>query len=63
MKYYAYIPDKNGKWSVGSTGKLLFELKTDKGAIRRANRILGLNCIVERYTNFYDDSTFKRISA
>lgn len=61
MKFYAYVPDKNGQEPMGTDKKLLFELKTLYGAIRRATRILGSEVRVFRYINFYDDMTFARI--
>jgi hypothetical protein len=39
-KYYAYKVDENGKEPTGTTNRLLFELKTDRGAVLRAFRIL-----------------------
>ncbi len=60
-KYYAYKPDDQGKEPMGTQNRLLFELKTDIGAIRRAIRPLGPSCRVFWYTNFYDDTTFRQI--
>jgi len=62
VKYYAYIPDRYGREPVGGSNKILFELKTDSGAIRRAKRILGPNARVIRYTQFYDETTYKQIT-
>ncbi len=70
MKFYAYIPrkghfysghPKTGDAPLGTEHQLLFELKTTEGALRRARRILGRNCKVFRYTNFYDESTFHQV--
>jgi len=59
MKYYAYKGRKPlGREPLGTENKLLFELKTDSGAIRRAIRYLGRECSVYKYRNFYDDRTF-----
>jgi hypothetical protein len=61
-KYYATLVI-DGKEPLGSDRKLLFELKTDDGAIRRAKRYLARHGTVRvyRYRNFYDDKTFTRI--
>ena len=62
MKYYAYKGRATfGKEPVGSGGKLLFQLKTDAGAVRRAIKYLGRECSVFKYTNFYYNGTFKQI--
>ena len=66
MKFYAYIPDKNGNEPMGTGNKTLFELKTIRGAIRRAYKVLKIP-VYERmivmfsYTNFYNNDTYKRI--
>jgi hypothetical protein len=60
MKFYAYIPTVRGKEPTGSANKLLFELRTIEGAIRRAKRILNTdNFQLYSYSNFYDNKTFK----
>lgn len=61
MKFYAYKPDSNGNEPMGTSGRILFELKTVRGAIRRARRMLGNNIKVFHYTNFYNGKTFKQI--
>jgi hypothetical protein len=61
MKFYAYKPRKDGTEPLGTDGRILFELKTVRGAIRRAKRILGESCRVFQYTNFYNDETFRRV--
>jgi len=61
MKFYAYIPKEDGSAPMGTANKLLFELKTHKGAIRRAGRLLGNPFCVFTYRNFYDSKTFKDI--
>ena len=68
MKFYAYIPDASGNdtcgmidWSIKPGGKMkkaLFELKTVRGAHRKAQRLLGGRYKLFSYTNFYDDKTF-----
>lgn len=60
-KYYAFKPDDQGEEPMGTQNRLLFELKTDMGAIRRAGRVLGQTAKVFRYTDFYDGSTFQRV--
>jgi hypothetical protein len=60
-KYYAYIPTENGKEPLGTEKRALFELKTDKGAIRKAKRILGNNIKLFRYFMFQDESSFEEI--
>jgi len=62
MKFYAYKPDKNGYEPTGSSDRILFELKTKAGAIRRARRVLGLTAKVFAYHNFYDNLTFVEIT-
>jgi hypothetical protein len=63
MKFYAYLPDKNGNEPLGSFNKLLFQLKTISGARRKVDRIFnGENHKLFSYTNFYDDKTFKDIN-
>jgi hypothetical protein len=61
MKYFAYIPREDGSEPMGTEHKILFELKTMRGAIRRARRSLGDRFKLYSYTKFYDDKTFKLI--
>jgi hypothetical protein len=62
MKFYAYIPDEDGREPLGTNNKLLFELKTKKGAFNRTKRIFeSENFRLFWYTNFYNDSSFHRI--
>jgi hypothetical protein len=61
MKFYAYIPTKEGKEPLGTSGRLLFELKTVAGAHRHANKYLGAKHLLFVYHNFYDDKTFRRV--
>lgn len=61
MKFYAYLPDKNGKEPMGTANKVLFELTTNAGAIRRAKRLISKDAKLFRYTNFYDKTTFAQI--
>ena len=60
MKFYAYKQDVGlGKEPLGTDGRMLFELKTVAGAIRRC-RSYGYSRLFS-YSNFYDDGTFKEI--
>lgn len=61
MKFYAYKPDADGNEPYGTCHKILFELKTVKGAIRRARRILGNNVRVFTYTNIFDRDDFRQL--
>lgn len=62
MKFYAYKGTAElGKEPLGTSGKMLFELKTVNGAIRRAVRLYGRSCTIYTYTNFYRDSTFRLV--
>ena len=60
MKFYAYIPDKNGREPLGTDNRTLFELKTVQGAIRHATKRLKTQefCLFS-YRNFYDNETFR----
>ena len=60
-KYYAYKPTIDGKEPTGTMTRILFELKTHAGAIRRALRIYGTTVRVFHYRNFYDNGTFVRV--
>jgi len=61
MKFYAYKPTKDGGEPLGTSGRTLFELKTVAGAHRRARSVLGPRYRLFRYTNFYDNKTFRRV--
>jgi len=61
MQYYAYKPDDSGKEPMGTSGRMLYELKTDKGAIRRAVRQYGQSARVFSFLNFYKNSTFRQV--
>lgn len=61
MKFYAYAPTKDGKEPLGTANRTLFELKTVAGAHRRVRKYLGPRYMLFRYTNFYDDKTFRRV--
>jgi hypothetical protein len=61
MKFYAYLSELPlGKEPLGTAGKLLFELKTKKGAIKHCQRIWKEKKFhIYTYTNFYDNDTFR----
>lgn len=61
MKFYAYLPDKDGKEPMGTANRVLFKLKTYTGAIHKALRLIGKNAKLFRYINFYDKTTFIQI--
>ena len=61
MRYYAYIPREDGSEPLGSANRMLMDLKTPQGAIKRAKRYMGDNIKVFSFTNFFRDSTFKLI--
>ncbi len=61
MKIYAYKITDTGREPTNPEDKLLYELKTIKGGVRRAIKILGENCRVYIYRNFYDKNTFEQI--
>ena len=61
MKFYAYIPTYNGLEPMGTGNKILFELKTNAGAIKRCRRVLGDYWRLFNYKEFYDNATFTQI--
>lgn len=61
MKFYAYLPNKDGKEPMGTANRVLFELKTCVGAVRKALRLIGGDAKLFRYINFYDKTTFVQI--
>ena len=63
MKFYAYLGNHLlGEEPLGSENKLMFELKTVKGAKNRCVRAFGKRpYVLFSYTNFYDNKTFKEI--
>jgi hypothetical protein len=62
-KYYVYAGTADlGKEPLGTSGKSIWhDLKTNKGAYRRALKLYGANFRLYSFTNFYDNSTFKEI--
>jgi hypothetical protein len=61
MKFYAYIPDKNGLEPLGTMNRVYFELKTLTGAIKRARKLLGDKFVLCIFENLYDDKTYTKI--
>ena len=63
MKFYAYPGAAElGFEPCGTEDRLVFELKTIKGGIRRARRYFqGRPFSLYVYTDFYNDNTFKPI--
>ena len=63
MKFYAYKVTTDNEEPMGTFNRLLFELKTNHGAIKRALRILVVDRPVKvfSYINFYDSYTFIQI--
>lgn len=61
MKFYAYKPNEHGGEPLGSGNKLIFELGTLRGAVKRCERYLGTNYRLYIYSNFYDDKTFRLV--
>ena len=62
MKFYAYKGRYSlGKEPLGTFGKMMFELKTVEGAIRKVTKVYGPDVSIYSYTNFYRDETFRRI--
>lgn len=58
MNFYAYIPKADGTEPLGTSGKILFQLKTVRGAVRRCRNALGKRFRLYTYSSFYDESTF-----
>jgi len=58
-KYYAYIPNEDGKEPCGTANRCLFELNAVRNPQREAfNRLGTYNYILIRYTNLYDENTY-----
>ena len=62
MKYYGYIPTSDGKEPLGTFGRVIFENKDERKAIRIARNRLGLEFKLFKYTNFYDPKTFTLVA-
>lgn len=63
MKFYAYKGLASlGDESLGTEGKAIWkDLKTVRGAIRRASKLWGQDFSLFTFINFYDDKTFRRV--
>lgn len=63
MQFYIHVGDMPlGSEPCGTDGKLLFKLKTLRGAINRGKAaFVGKTFTVYSYSNFYDSSTFFRM--
>ena len=65
MKYYAYIGNhKLGQEPCGCAGKIMInrEFKTDRGAVRSAIRGGAKEFRIFKYTNVYDNKTFREVT-
>ncbi len=64
MSFYAYLGDYEfGTEPLGTGNKMIIpDLKTARGAIRRCNKYWkGKVFRVYSFTDFYDDSTYRRV--
>jgi hypothetical protein len=62
MNFYAYISHVElGHEPLGTDGRMLFCLKTTRGAIKHVSRQWKAKWSLYTYSNFFDDSTFKLI--
>ena len=64
MKFYVYAGDAElGNEPLGTACRYVWrDLKTIKGAIKRARKYFpGIKFTLYSFTEFYDDSTFRRI--
>lgn len=63
MKYWAYIPREDGTAPVGTGDQCLFSCKSERYARGMASRRLRYkpNIVIVRYTNLYDEKTYKTI--
>lgn len=65
LNLYAYIPNEDGRPPLGSEGNwIIRDLKTVKGAIRRIRtnpNWANTPFVIQTFTNFYDDRTFKTV--
>lgn len=61
--YYAYEGQHDlGKEPCGTSGKAIWkDLKTNRGALRRARRRFPHGFRLFRFTNFYDNNTFEEV--
>ena len=63
--YYAYEGIAPlGEEPVGGSNKMIrYDLKTDRGAVNAAYKRFGLDFRLYRFTNVYDNKTFREVSA
>ena len=68
MKYYAYIPRKDGSEPLGTFGRIMFEADDAAAAISEARDYLQneknfaeRGMVVQSYTNFYNEQTFRPV--
>lgn len=65
MNFYAYIPRPDGSAPLGTGDRFIIrDLKTIGGVVKRLKGIDRWNqsgFIVQTFTNFYDDKTFKTV--
>ena len=64
MAFYAYLGNNElGSEQLGSSGRMVIpDLKSARGAIRRCNKYWkGKKFRVYSFTNFYDESSYKRV--
>jgi len=64
MPFYAYAGfEPLGREGLGTENRSIWEdLRTDLGALRRAQKRYPQGFRLYRYTNFYDDKTFKEVT-
>lgn len=64
MRFYAYEGNAPlGSEKLGTEGKLVFELKTIRGAKGRCNKAYGTRKYqLYSYTNFYNPASFRKVS-
>jgi len=60
MEFYAYAGNKRlGEEGLGSERRVLMNLKTVRGAMKRCRKIFPGGFMLYRYRNFYQDETFE----
>jgi hypothetical protein len=64
MQFYVYAGfNPLGKEGLGTEGKSIWrDLKTIRGALRRAQRQYPQGFRLYQFINFYDDKTFKEVT-
>jgi len=62
MRFYAYVPNDEGKEPLGTSHRVLFQLKTVRGAIRHCRRTLGWDRFrLFSYFNFHKEETHRMV--